>query len=442
MFDLQGGAMKKQVDAIIIGAGIMGCAIAFELAKRGYKTLNVDKLPTAGYGSTSNSCAIIRVHYSTFDGVAIAWENVFYWEDWENYIGVEDESGLARFIQCGSVVLNQTPTSHEKWTKIFDQLNIPYELWSNEQLLEKFPIYDLHTFHPPKAIEDETFWDETTEILHGAMVTPTMGYINDPQLASHNLMRAAEAHGAHFLFEQEVIDVRRGNGRVAGITLKSGQEIDAPIVVNVAGPHSYIINQMAGVEAGMNIKTKPLRHEVHHVPSPPSFDFEKDGTEMSDPAGIYYRPEVGRSILLGSEDPVCDPREWVDDPDNFNRSVTQVQWQRQVYRLARRIPDLQIPNEPKGVVDLYDVTDDWIPIYDKSDLPGFYMAIGTSGNQFKNAGGVGHMMAELIVACENGHDHDNDPVQVKMPYTGTELNAGFYSRLRTINKNSSFSVLG
>jgi sarcosine oxidase subunit beta len=132
----------------------------------------------------------------------------------------------------------------------------------------------------------------------------------------------------------------------------------------------------------------------------------------------------------------------VDDPDNFNRSVTQVQWQRQVYRLAQRIPDLQIPNEPKGVVDLYDVTDDWIPIYDKSDLPGFYMAIGTSGNQFKNAGGVGHMMAELIVACENGHGHDNDPVQVKMPYTGLELNAGFYSRLRTINENSSFSVLG
>jgi sarcosine oxidase subunit beta len=441
-FNLHGGKMKKKYDAIMIGAGIMGCAIAFELSKRGYKTLNVDKLPTAGYGSTSNSCAIIRVHYSTFDGVAIAWENVFYWEDWQNYVGVEDERGLAKFIQCGSVVLNQTPTSHEKWTKLFDQLNIPYELWTNEQLLEKFPIYDLHTFYPPRAIDDESFWDETTEILYGAMVTPTMGYISDPQLASHNLMRAAEAHGAHFWFEQEVIDVRQENGRVGSITLKTGEEIDAPVVVNVAGPHSFIINQMAGVESGMNIKTKPLRHEVHHVPSPPSFDFEKDGTEMSDPAGIYYRPEVGRSILLGSEDPVCDPREWVDDPDNFNRSVTEVQWQRQVYRLARRIPDLQIPNTPKGVVDLYDVTDDWIPIYDKSDLPGFYMAIGTSGNQFKNAGGVGHFMAELIVACENGHDHDNDPLQVKMPYTGIELNVGFYSRLRTINKNSSFSVLG
>ncbi|MEM7342765.1 MAG: FAD-dependent oxidoreductase [Chloroflexota bacterium] len=434
--------MTKTYDAIIIGSGIMGCAIAFELAKRGYKTLNVDKLPTAGYGSTSNSCAIIRVHYSTWDGVAIAYENVFYWEDWANYIGVEDEAGMAKFIQCGSVVLNQTPTSHEKWTKLFDELEIPYEMWTLDQLREKYPIYDLHTFYPPKAIDDETFWDETEEMIVGAMVTPTMGYINDPQLASHNLMRAAEAHGGTFMFETEVGDVRQAKGRVAGVTLKNGEMIDAPIVVNAAGPHSYIINRMAGVEEGMNIKTKALRHEVHHVPSPPSFDFEKNGTEMSDPAGIYYRPEAGRSILVGSEDPVCDPREWVDDPDNYNQTLTEDQWKRQVYRLARRIPDLEIPNQPRGVVDLYDVADDWIPIYDKSDLSGFYMAIGTSGNQFKNAGGVGHMMAELIAACEEGHDHDSEPLTVKMPYTGLELNVGFYSRLREINENSSFSVLG
>jgi glycine/D-amino acid oxidase-like deaminating enzyme len=39
---------------------------------------------------------------------------------------------------------------------------------------------------------------------------------------------------------------------------------------------------------------------------------------------------------------------------------------------------------------------DWVPIYDKSALPGFCMAVGTSGNQFKNAGPVGNMMATLI----------------------------------------------
>ena len=70
------------------------------------------------------------------------------------------------------------------------------------------------------------------------------------------------------------------------------------------------------------------------------------------------------------------------------------------------------------------------------------MAVGTSGNQFKNAAPVGNLMAQLIHACENGHDHDDNPVQVQTRFAGWKLDAGFYSRRRTINKNSSFSVNG
>ena len=106
----------------------------------------------------------------------------------------------------------------------------------------------------------------------------------------------------------------------------------------------------------MKVKTRALRHEVHHVPSPPDFDFEADGFHCSDgDTGIYFRPESGNHILIGSEDPDCDDRQWVDDPDNYDRHVTEAQWKAQVYRLARRIPSLPIPNERKGVVDLYDV---------------------------------------------------------------------------------------
>jgi sarcosine oxidase subunit beta len=113
-----------------------------------------------------------------------------------------------------------------------------------------------------------------------------------------------------------------------------------------------------------------------------------------------------------------------------------------VYRLARRVPGLSIPNSVRGFADLYDCSDDWIPIYDRSELPGFYMAVGTSGNQFKNAPVVGHCMAELIEACENGHDHDADPIRVRAVHTGFELEMGMYSRLREIDPDSSFSVMG
>jgi sarcosine oxidase subunit beta len=198
-----------------------------------------------------------------------------------------------------------------------------------------------------------------------------------------------------------------------------------------------------GVLEGMNIKTKALRHEVHHVPSPEGFDFEKDGCHTSDgDNSIYFRPEVGNMILVGSEDPECDTQEWIEDPDNFNRNITDAQYKAQVYRLARRIPSLGIPNKQVGIADLYDCSDDWIPIYDKSDLGGYYMAIGTSGNQYKNAPVVGAMMAFLIDEVEKGHDHDQDPLQFKLRYTGRSIDVGFFSRKREINPDSSFSVNG
>ena len=88
---------------MIIGAGVIGAAIAFELGKLGYRTLNLDKLPAAGYGPTSNSCSIVRAHYSSREGVAMAYEGFFYWQNWERYLGVSDESGLAHIsLRCSS----------------------------------------------------------------------------------------------------------------------------------------------------------------------------------------------------------------------------------------------------------------------------------------------------------------------------------------------------
>ena len=437
--------MNKIADAIIIGAGVIGSSVAFELAKRGYKTLNIDKLPTSGYGSTSNSCAIVRAHYSTWDGVAMAYEGFFYWDDWANYLGVEDERGMIKYMKTGSIMFKLQGEDHSKKSlKFFEEIGVEHEIWDLEKLKERMPIYSHDQYDgTTRPDDDEHFFDKTGKKIEGAVFTPGSGYVSDPQLSSHNLQVAAEANGGEFLFNNEIKEIRQEDGKVLGVTLKTGEQIDAPIVVNVAGPHSFVINRMAGVEEEMNIKTKALRHEVHHVPSPEGFDFEKDGFHTSDGDNyIYFRPETGNTILIGSEDPLCDPKEWIEDPDNYNNQVTESQWRAQVYRCARRIPDLKIPSRTSGVVDLYDVSDDWIPIYDKSALRGFYMAIGSSGNQFKNAPVAGHCMAELIDACEKGHDHDANPLKVKTVYTGLELNMGFYSRNREINPNSSFSVNG
>ena len=436
--------MKKQYDAIIIGAGIIGCCTAYELAKKGYKTLNIDKMPSAGDGSTSDTCAIIRFHYSTPDGVAMAREGYFYWLNWGHYLGLVDPAGMAKYINTGCLLIK---TERNKYGRNFmssmDELGVVYQELTPEQMVDKLAIADTRQYGPPVTMDDPRFGQPTTDSLHGGVYIPETGYINDARLSTRNVQTACEARGGSFLYNTEVTDIVKKDGRAAGVKLKDGTVINATVVVNVAGPHSYQINEMAGVIQGMNISTRSLRVEVSHVPSPEGFDYTHLGMMITDgDVGNYSRPETGNNVLIGSEEPDCDELHWVDDPDDYNKNLSD-QWSLQVMRQAQRIKGLPIPqNRSQGLVSLYDCSDDWIPIYDKSDLPGFYMAVGTSGNQYKNAPAVGVMMAELIKACENGHDHDKEPVSYKMEFTRRLCNIGFFSRLREINKNSSFSVVG
>ena len=436
--------MTQTYDSIIIGAGISGAAIALELSQKGYKTLNVDKLSAAGHGSTANTCAIIRTHYSTIETTALAYDSYFYWKNWKAYIGVDDELGLAKFNRVGAASIFYNGMDLTKYTSLHDALNIPYEIWDLDKLAQRMPhmVFDAH--YPPKNPADPDFDDPPKGTVNPkVMYWPNNGYINDPVLSVHNIQRAAEAKGAVFRFNTEVAKILKDTQRVTGVTLKDGRTFEAPVVVNAAGPHSFVINRMAGIEDKMKIKTRALRHEVHFVPSPDGFSYEKEGLVFGDQdLGGYHRPETGNMILVGSEDPVCDERDWIDDPDDFNRDVTTKQWQAQVYRLGKRIPSLPIPSRPKGVVDLYDVTDDWVPIYDKSDLKGFYMAVGTSGNQYKNGPVIGQVLAEIIDACESGRDQDKDPVRVTLRNIDFTVNSAIFSRNREIIANSTFSVLG
>ncbi len=434
--------MTDRADVVIIGAGIIGAATAFELAKAGVKTVSVDKNPAAGYGPTAASCAIIRVHYSTLAGTAFAYESYFHWRDWRDYLEIDDERGLAEFRETGCLVMQTPQNNHlEKHISLSAELDIPFEIWDAVRIKEVLPFYDLDTFGPPKLLSDECFGQPGREPVKSGVFWPTAGYVTDPQLATHNLQRAAEAKGSRFAFGRRVIEILKQADRVSGIRLDDGSSVEAPVVVNVAGPHSAKVNAMVGALDDMRITTRALKQEVAHVPAPDGYRYYDLAPVTSDSdIGVYSRPEHGDHILLGSEDPECDPREWVD-PDDYDQNFTE-QSTVQVYRYAQRVPTLGIPSQTKGVVDLYDVTEDWIPIYDKSCVPGFYMAIGTSGNQFKNAPIAGKMMAALIDHCEAGNDHDTTPMTFRLPRIARDIDVGFYSRKRAVNLESSFSVLG
>ncbi|MEE2768873.1 MAG: FAD-dependent oxidoreductase [Actinomycetota bacterium] len=432
-------------EVVVVGAGVMGASIALELQRAGWSTVVVDKGDAVGGGSTGASSAVVRFGFSTEAGVVAAWESKHRWEAWADHLGLPQRdrgSGpLARFHQTGMLFLEPEGFPRNRFLGLLAQVGVPYEVLDNGALTARFPSLDLGCFWPPRLPDDEAFFSEPDGVLDG-WFTPDAGFIDDPQLAARNLMDTAVNHGAELLLRTWVTDVRVTSGRVAGVEFADGSVLDASVVVNAAGPWSSGLNQLAGVTDDMAIATRALRQEVHSANAPVGFLFGEGGTILGDlDLGYYCVPRPDGSILAGGVEADCDPLDWVDDPDAISHLPTVELFEAQVWRLAKRVPGLEVPRQPVGLAGAYDVTDDWLPIYDRTSLDGFYVAIGTSGNQFKNAPVVGQAIAELIEACESGQDHDSDPLQVDCHLTGQTLNLGVFSRNRTRSATTG-TVLG
>lgn len=409
--------MQHSADAVVVGAGVIGASIALELARDGLRVLVVDRASGPGQGSTSASSAIVRFNYSTFDGVATAWESKHCWERWSAHLGLT--SGLARFHRVGLAMLDVDLAPVGRQTQLFDRCGIPWEHWDPASLMTALPGISADRCWPPRRLDDPSFGEASGTL--GALWTPDAGYVDDPALAAVNLAEAARVRGVRFLYGQPVVAVD------SGVTLADGTRVRAPVVVNAAGPWSSRLNALAGVGADWTVTTRPLRQEVHQVPASPV-----DVVVADLDLGTYARPVPGGALLLGGTEPACDDLQWLDDPDAASPHPTSTVWEAQTTRVARRFPDLGIPSAPKGLAGVYDVTEDWTPIYDRTERPGFFVAIGTSGNQFKNAPLAGRFLAALL----------RGESSVVGEHTGLTIDLAAFSRLRPRNAASTGTVMG
>jgi glycine/D-amino acid oxidase-like deaminating enzyme len=424
--------MTRAADVVVVGAGVIGSSIALELARDGWSVVVVDKDGAPGQGSTSASSAVIRFNYSTWDGVALSWESKHCWEKWPEHLDGVDAVGMARFHRVGMAFLDVDIAPIDRVLPMFDRAGIPYERWDATELTRRIAGLDAGRYWPPHRLDDPDFWGEATSSL-GALWTPDAGFVDDPTLAAVNLAHSAQRRGAEFVFGRAVTAVL-GSDAAEGVRLDDGSTVSAPVVVNAAGPWSGRLNALAGVGAGWSVTTRPMRQEVHHVPAPPGFNTAQlPGPCIADlDLGVYLRGAPGDGLLVGGTEPECDPLQWIDDPDAANPYPTQPVFDAQVTRAARRFPALGVPGKPVGLAGVYDVTEDWTPIYDRTERDGFYVAIGTSGNQFKNAPMVGQLMAAVI----RGDD------EVVGGYTGNAISLAAFSRLRPRNADSTGTVMG
>ena len=417
--------------AAIIGAGVIGCSIALELRRRGFEVSVIDRNGDAGHGSTSASCGIVRRFYSQPGMIAMAHEAAAIWADWARYLGPVEED-LAVFKRPGMLYI--VPRVDETVRAVLaemQRIGINASLLSADDVRERFPQLDPTSHFPARPVSDPAFLEPSDRPIAGAIYEEGAGYVVSPGVATSNLRRAGEREGVRFLLNRRVQGIRSVGARGFRIEVEAQGPIECDVVVNAAGPHSAIVNRMAGVS--LPLETRPLRREVHVLANP--LYGQPGGASLPVvgdlDGGVYFRPETGgRNIVVGSTDPECDPKDFVADPDDNDEGITDLYRERQCLRLMQRFPSVRL-GPPRGVASLYDVTvRDWYPIVDRTDLPGYFVCIGTSGSSFKTAPVLGRLMAEIIQSGAEGRDTDRDPISLALPRIGMSIDTRFLSRGR------------
>jgi sarcosine oxidase subunit beta len=430
-------------EVCVIGGGVIGCAAAFELRTQGFDVTVLEKNGDVGHGSTSASCGIVRRFYSQHGMTALAHEAAQIWADWGGYLGPIDED-LAVFRRPGmAFLLTEVTAEFRERVAWMQQIGVPTRLMTAEQLQERFPWLDVSSQHPPRSIDDPDFLQAGSgRPIGGAVFEEDAGYVVSPGLATRNLRLAGEREGVRFLMNREVRSLSGGGAGRFVLELSDGSCLESDVVVNVAGPHSARVNALAGVR--LPLVTRPLVREVHAMDNPLRGTPQGDALPIVGDldGGIYFRPESGdRALIVGSTDPPCDELEFVDDPDVARTNLSDRYRQRQCLRAMKRFPDLTL-GPIKGVVSQYDVTvQDWYPIVDKTDLPGYFVCIGTSGSSFKTAPVLGSLVARIVTASVEGRDVDEDPVQLELERIGQTVDTSFLSRRRSALQSSD-TVIG
>src|SRR3954454_625400 len=150
--------MNVTADAVVVGAGVIGSSIALELARDGLSVVVVDKAGAPGQGSTSASSAVVRFNYSTWDGIATAWEAKHAWEKWADHLEGVDDAGMARFHRVGMAFLDVDVAPMTRVLPMFDRAGIPYETWDAATLAGRIRGVDTGCYWPPRRIDDDHFW--------------------------------------------------------------------------------------------------------------------------------------------------------------------------------------------------------------------------------------------------------------------------------------------
>ncbi|MGC9490272.1 MAG: NAD(P)/FAD-dependent oxidoreductase [Thermovirgaceae bacterium] len=356
--------LPKTANAVIIGGGIQGCAIAYNLAKLGLKKVVVLEKNTVCSGSTGRCGAGIRAQWGTEMNCRFGLACV------EKFEQLEEELGMDCGLHQGGYLLVAYQESE------FEQLKQNMKLQNSLGVDTRVVTYD-----------------EAREICPGLSADDAVGFTYhardghaDPMLTTFAYQEAAKRLGVEFYKFTECTDVRTVNGKVVGVSTNHG-DIDTPAVVNAAGGYAQQVAKMAGVD----LPNFSERHEI--IITEPVEQGVCPPMLMSFSGNYYIQQRPHGSIIGG-----CSPDGHPEDYETGNSWGFLEKMSRTITNLLPRTRGVRVVRQWSG---LYNMTPDRQPIMCEADtVKGFYLSVGYSGHGFMFGPISGELLAQKILGQE------------------------------------------
>lgn len=356
----------QTAETIILGGGLYGIATAYYLARNGAKDIVVLERSSLGSGGTAKSCAIVRTHYSIESNLVHAVESLKVFAQFDEIVG-----GDAGFVQTGYLIVG--PESHrEPMEKVFrtqNRFGIDTAILTPQQANERHPLLQ---------------FDDVGVIGYDSLA----GYA-DPHLTVNAYALRARDLGVVIRQDTPATALSRTS---SGWAVRTPQgQWEAPQVLIAMGPWS----QQIGAQLAIHFPYEISRHKVItlKIGQPYAHDWPivKD---LTTPDKIYFRPETGGMVLVGTGDhgnPITDPDSLIDyvEQDHVARISTLI---------SNRMPVFAEAEYTAGWTGPYDITPDWNPIVGPvPDQDGLFIAAGFSGHGFKLAPTIGEALAQNML---------------------------------------------
>jgi len=349
---------------VVIGAGIVGCSIAYNLAKKGAKGIVVlEKEDYIAKGSTGLSASGIRAQFSSEINIKLSLESMKILEGFEQDTGINPE-----FKHIGYLFLISSQDKlaiFKKANELYRKFGMEVDLLSPEEVNKRYP----HLY-----IDD----------LLTASFHHRDGYVNPVSICT-GYFKEAKRFGVNFQFETEAIGFEVNKSKITAVNTTKGR-IETPLVINASGPYAYIVGKMANLD----IPALPFRRLIA-VTEP--FPYIKDEIPLTvdTSTGLFFRKE-GQSILMYEADK--------NEPSSFNLRINWNFIEVVIEHAVKRVPllkDAKI-HRHKTWAGLYSITPDNHPIIgEMQQLPGFYNVVGFSGHGIMHSPAIGKCVAEMIL---------------------------------------------